>query len=65
MPAGSVSEEISHLMRDKGYPHRQAIAAALNMERRGTIRANARTKRAGRRSTRRVSRRRAGRRRAR
>lgn len=35
MPAGSVSEEISHLVREKGYPQKRAVAAALSMERRG------------------------------
>ena len=35
MPAANESEEISHLMRDKGYPQKRAVAAALNMKRRG------------------------------
>lgn len=36
-PAATVSEEIRALIH-KGYPHRQAIAAALSMERAGKIR---------------------------
>jgi len=35
VPAGSVGEEISHLERDRGYPHKRAIAAALSMKRAG------------------------------
>ena len=35
MPAASVSEEISHLIRDKGYPQKRAVAAAKSMERAG------------------------------
>ena len=35
MPASTRSEEISHLMRDKGYPQKRAVAAALSMERAG------------------------------
>jgi hypothetical protein len=45
MPAGSVGEEISHLVRDKGYPQRRAVAAALNMKRRGKMRKKRRGKR--------------------
>ena len=37
MPASTVSEEISHLVRDKGYPQKRAVAASLNMQRRGTL----------------------------
>ena len=35
MPADTTSDEISHLRRDKGMPERQAVAAALNMARKG------------------------------
>lgn len=35
MPAANVSQEISHLVRDKGMPQRQAVAASLSMARRG------------------------------
>jgi len=35
--ASTVSEEIRHLIRDKGYPQKQAVAAALEMQRRGKI----------------------------
>ena len=35
MPAESVSDEISHLVRDKGMPRRRAVAASLSMARRG------------------------------
>ncbi len=38
MPASNVSEEISHLMRDKKYPQKRAIAASLSMKRRGAFR---------------------------
>jgi len=38
MPAGSTSEEISHLMKDKGYPQKRAVAAAMSMERAGKFR---------------------------
>ena len=38
MPASSVGEEISHLQRDKGYPHKRAVAAALNIQRSGKMR---------------------------
>jgi hypothetical protein len=34
-PASSVSEEISHLIKEKDYPQKRAVAAALSMERRG------------------------------
>jgi hypothetical protein len=33
----TVSKEISHLVRDKGYPQDRAVAAALSMERQGKI----------------------------
>lgn len=36
-PAATVSEEIRHLMRDKGYPQERAVATALEMQRRGKI----------------------------
>jgi hypothetical protein len=36
-PASTVSEEVSHLMKEKGYPQKRAVAAALDMERRGDI----------------------------
>jgi hypothetical protein len=36
-PASTVSEEISHLVKEKGYPQKRAIAAALSMKRRGDI----------------------------
>ena len=45
MPASSVSEEISHLVRDKGYPQKRAVAAALNMKRRGKMRGKRKGKR--------------------
>jgi len=32
-----VSSEIRHLMRDKGYPQKRAVAAALSMERAGKL----------------------------
>ena len=35
MPAESVSEEASHLIRDKGYPQKRAVAASLSQARRG------------------------------
>lgn len=35
MPASNESDEIRHLMKDKGYPHKRAIAAALSMKRAG------------------------------
>ena len=35
MPAGSVSSEIRHLMKDRGYPQKRAVAASLSMARRG------------------------------
>lgn len=37
MPALTVSEEIRHLIRDKGYSQERAVAAALNMQREGKI----------------------------
>ena len=45
MPASSVSAEISHLMRDKGYPQKRAVAAAKSMERAGKFRKKRRKKR--------------------
>ena len=44
MPAGSVSEEISHLVRDRGYPQKRAVAAALSMKRRGDFKMKRRKK---------------------
>lgn len=38
MPAETVSQEVRHLIRDKGYEHDRAVAAALSMKRAGTIR---------------------------
>ena len=38
MPAESVSAEISHLVRDKGYSQKRAVAAAKSMERAGKFR---------------------------
>lgn len=35
MPARDESEEIAHLMQDKGYPQKRAVAAALRMKRAG------------------------------
>jgi len=34
-PAASVSEEIRHLIKEKGYPQKRAVAAALSMKRAG------------------------------
>jgi hypothetical protein len=48
---GTVSGEIRHLMRDRGFPQKRAVAASLNMQRRGKIRKN--PSRAGRRAGRR------------
>ena len=36
-PAATVSEEISHLVKDKEYPQKRAVAAALSMQREGKI----------------------------
>lgn len=36
-PAETVSEEVSHLMKEKDYPQKRAVAAALSMQRRGDI----------------------------
>ena len=38
MPAGTIGAEIRHLMSDKGYPQKRAVAAALNLRRTGKIR---------------------------
>jgi hypothetical protein len=35
MPADNESEEISHLIRDKNFPKDRAVAAAMNMKRKG------------------------------
>ena len=37
-PAQTVGQEISHLIREKGYPQKRAVAAALSMERAGKLR---------------------------
>jgi hypothetical protein len=47
MPASTVSEEISHLVRDKGYPQKRAVAASLNMQRRGKLKRGKRKKKRG------------------
>ena len=39
MPANTVSEEIKHLMREKGYSQDRAVAAALEIKRGGKIEA--------------------------
>jgi hypothetical protein len=36
-PASTVSEEISHLVKEKKYPQKRAVAAALAMQRAGKI----------------------------
>ena len=38
MPAETVGDEISHLVRDKGYPQKRAVAASLDMRRTGKLR---------------------------
>lgn len=45
MPAANESEEIRHLMRDKGYPQKRAVAAAMAMKRRGKFRKKKRSRR--------------------
>ena len=35
MPAGSMGAEIQHLMREKGYPQKRAVAASMSMAREG------------------------------
>jgi hypothetical protein len=45
MPAENVSEEIRHLMRDKNFSQRRAIAAAKSMERAGKFKKHAKKKR--------------------
>ena len=45
MPAESVSAEISHLMRRKGYPQKRAVAAAKSMERAGKFKRKRKRKR--------------------
>jgi hypothetical protein len=45
MPAENVSEEIRHLMKDRGYTQRRAIAAAKSMERAGKFKKRAKKKR--------------------
>jgi hypothetical protein len=44
MPAANESEEISHLMKDKGYPQKRAVAAAMSMKRAGKFRKKGRKK---------------------
>ena len=44
MPASSVGAEISHLVRDKGYPQKRAVAASLSMERAGKFKGGGRVK---------------------
>jgi hypothetical protein len=46
-PDRTVSGEVSHLMRDKGWPQKRAVAASLDMQRRGQLRKSGRTKRRG------------------
>jgi hypothetical protein len=48
---GTVSGEIRHFIKDRGWPQKRAVAAALNMKRSGKIRKN--PSRAGRRAGRR------------
>lgn len=48
MPASTVSEEVSHLVRDKGYPQKRAVAAALDMKRRGKMRGKGKGRKAHR-----------------
>jgi hypothetical protein len=38
MPAANKQEEIRHLIRDKGYDQKRAVAAAYSMERAGKFR---------------------------
>jgi len=35
VPADNERDEIRHLIKDRGYPQKRAVAAALNMKRRG------------------------------
>lgn len=58
MPAANESEEISHLVRDKGYSQRRAVAAAMSMKRRGDFKHG---KRKSKRRRRRHARRKGGR----
>lgn len=44
MPAENKSEEISHLIRDKGYPQKRAVAAAYSIERRGGFKKSSKRK---------------------
>jgi hypothetical protein len=37
MPAETVSDEIRHLKRDKGYSQDRAVAAAMSMRRAGKL----------------------------
>jgi len=39
MPAKNVSDEIKHLIKNKGYPQDKAVAAALSMRKEGKIEA--------------------------
>jgi hypothetical protein len=45
VPAESVGAEISHLVRDKGWPQKRAVAAALSMKRRGRFKTPRKKKR--------------------
>jgi hypothetical protein len=35
VPAKNESEEIRHLMKDRGFPQKRAVAATMSMKRRG------------------------------
>jgi hypothetical protein len=37
-PSRTVSREVSHLVRDRGFPQRRAVAASLRMRRSGELR---------------------------
>lgn len=53
MPAENVSEEVSHLVSDKGFKQDRAVAASLDMKRRGAFRKPRVSARVGRRKGRR------------
>ena len=44
MPASNMSEEIRHLMKDKGYPQKRAVAAAYSIKRHGGFKRHGRKK---------------------
>lgn len=46
-PLRTVGTEISHLIRDKGFPQRRAVAASLNMQRDNKLRQATRPARRG------------------